>query len=62
MIEVTGKPISPEAVVAKARTEASGCVVTYVGLIRNYSEGKPVASVEYRDEAGKARQALQGLI
>ena len=59
MIKITGKPISPNAVVDKAKTRGSGCVVTYVGLIRDCSEGKPVLSVEYQDSTGNARQALQ---
>ena len=59
MIEVTTKPISPELVVSKVKTDSSGCVVTYVGLIRNYSRGKPVLSVEYEDVTGKAEDRLR---
>ena len=44
MIEITECPLSPERVIAKVR-----CVIIYIGLIRDYSEGKPVLSVEYRD-------------
>ena len=46
MIRITDKPISPELVVNRVKTDSSGCVVTYVGLIRDYSRGKPVLSVE----------------
>lgn len=49
LIKITDKPLSPETIVKKVKTPDSGCVVTYVGLIRNNSEGKPVASVEYTD-------------
>ena len=42
MVEITEKPISPERVIDKARNDSSGCVVTYIGLIRDYSQGKPV--------------------
>lgn len=59
MIEITTKPLSPEQVVNKTRTTGSGCVLTYIGLIRDYSEGKPVLSVEYRDYDGNARNRLQ---
>jgi len=59
IIEVTEKAISPESVIAKAKSDASGCVVTYVGLIRERSHGKPVLSVEYRDQQGKAASLLQ---
>ncbi len=59
MIEITEKPISPELVVNKIKTDSSGCVVTYVGLIRNQSHGKPVLSVEYKDAKGTAANELR---
>jgi len=52
MIEVTEKVISPGEVIAKVKSDGSGCVVTYVGLIRDCSHDKPVISVEYRDSKG----------
>jgi molybdopterin synthase catalytic subunit len=61
MIQITDKPISPEIVVNQAMTSDSGCVVTYVGLIRDNSRGKPVKSVEYRDTDGKAADKLNGI-
>ena len=59
MIEITQKPISPELIVNKVKTDSSGCVVTYIGLIRSYSQGKPVLSVEYKDSAGRAENRLR---
>jgi len=61
MIEITEKPISPERLIDKVRNDSSGCVVTYIGLIRDYSQGKPVLSVEYQDSDGKAESILQGI-
>ena len=58
MIEIAGKAISPELVVNQAKTESSGCVVTYVGLIRDNSRGKRVLSVEYEDADGTAENRL----
>ncbi len=58
MIEITEKPISPEFVVNKIKTDSSGCVVTYVGLIRDHSHGKSVLSVEYKDSKGTAENKL----
>jgi len=58
MIEITQKPISPEFVVKKTKTDSSGCVATYVGLIRDDSHGKPVLSVEYKDADGTAENKL----
>ena len=59
MIEITDSPISPELVVSKVKTDSSGCVVSYIGLIREYSRGKPVLSVEYKDTNGTAESKLQ---
>jgi len=59
MIEITHKPISPEEVVNKTKGDNSGCVVTYVGLIRNHSQGQSVLAVEYNDSAGKAETVLR---
>ena len=59
MIEITERPILPELVVSKVKTASSGCVVTYIGLIRDYSRGKPVLSVEYEDVSEKAAKRLQ---
>ena len=59
MIEITDKPIRPELVVNKAKTDSSGCVLAYVGVIRDYSQGKPVLSVEYKDADGTAAGKLQ---
>ena len=59
VIEITHKPISPERVISQVKTDGSGCVVTYVGLIRNLSQGKAVASVEYEDVHGTAADGLR---
>ncbi len=59
MIAITDKPISPELVVSKVKTNSSGCVVTYIGLIRDYSRDKAVLSVEYKDTGGKAEERLR---
>jgi len=62
MIEVTEQPLSPERVIAKAKTTGSGCVVTYVGLIRDNSQGKQVRSVTYRDIHGDAASKLRLIV
>ena len=61
MIWITDKPISPELVVAKVKTEGSGCVLAYIGVIRDLSQGKPVLSVEYKDTKGMAEASLRGI-
>ena len=59
MIEITQKPISPELVINKVKTNSSGCVATYVGLIRDSSQGKTVLSVEYKDPEETAEDGLK---
>ncbi|MBM4432756.1 MAG: molybdenum cofactor biosynthesis protein MoaE [Chloroflexi bacterium] len=59
MIEITREPISPERVVNRVKTSGSGCVATYVGVIRDNSQGKPVFSVEYEDSEGNAEKRLR---
>jgi len=46
-------------VIGQVKTSSSGCVATYVGLIRNYSHDKPVLSVEYKDTGGTAEKRLE---
>jgi molybdopterin synthase catalytic subunit len=59
MIEITDRVISPETIIDRIRTNGSGCVVTYIGLIRNHSQGKSVLSVEYEDSKGEAIALLR---
>jgi molybdopterin synthase catalytic subunit len=61
LIQVTDKPISPEKIVNQVRTPDSGCVVAYIGLIRDNSRGKPVLAVEYGDTSGRAADSLRGI-
>lgn len=62
MVKITKQPISPELVINQVKTNNSGCIATYVGLIRNNSLGKPVLSVEYNDTDGTAEIALQRIV
>jgi len=59
VIEITDKPISPELVVDKVKTDSSGCALTYIGLIREQSRDKQVLSVEYKDARGTAEDSLR---
>ncbi len=62
MIEITHQPISPETVIEDTKTLESGCVATYVGLIRNANRDKAVKSVEYKDPEGKASEGLRSIV
>ncbi|MBN1367477.1 MAG: molybdenum cofactor biosynthesis protein MoaE [Dehalococcoidales bacterium] len=61
MIEIVKQPISLEELISKTKTTGSGCVTTYVGLIRDNSKGKKVASVTYRDVDGTAVNKLRAI-
>jgi len=61
MIRVVSDPISPQAVIDEVKTLGSGCVATYVGLIRDNSHGKRVRSVEYEDVAAHAADVLSDI-
>jgi molybdopterin synthase catalytic subunit len=61
-VEITDKPILPELVINKAKTDSSGCVLAYVGVIRDYSHGKPVLSVEYKDTEGTGEKGLRKIV
>jgi molybdopterin synthase catalytic subunit len=61
MIKITDNPLSPELIISKVKTPGSGCVLSYVGLIRDTSYGKQVVSVEYGDPDGTAENGLRGI-
>jgi molybdopterin synthase catalytic subunit len=61
IVRIISTPIQPEEVISQAKSDDSGCVVTYVGLIRNLSHGKHVRSVEYQDADGNAERLLKDL-
>ena len=58
MIEITSEPIRPEMIIDQVKTDNSGCIVSYIGLIRETSYGKEVVSVEYEDASGHAEGRL----
>ncbi len=59
MIKITELPISPESVVNEVKARSCGCVVTYVGLIRDHSRSKQVQSVAYKDVSGEVEKRLR---
>jgi molybdopterin synthase catalytic subunit len=58
MIELTKKPISPDAVTSKMKRDDRGCVVMFVGTVRNTSnDNKKVSAldIQLRDENAEAK-------
>jgi molybdopterin synthase catalytic subunit len=39
-VKIVDQPILPDEIIAQAKTDTSGCVVSYIGLIRDNSHGK----------------------
>jgi len=60
--KIANEPLKPEEIINLVRTRDSGCVVTYVGLIRDNSRGRAVRSVEYRDPKGTAEAGLLSIV
>lgn len=59
MIEVTQEPIQVQSVIARATKSTGGAVVTFVGTVRNNSEGKQVLYLEYEAYPEMAKKKLQ---
>jgi molybdopterin synthase catalytic subunit len=61
LIEITRAPILPEVTINKVRKDAYGCVVTFVGMVRNVSSsGRKTLFLENEASAEElARQELQ---
>ena len=61
MLQVTDQPISPEQVLASMKVSGSGSVVLHVGVVRPFSEGKKVTSIEYLVERKEAERELAAM-
>lgn len=47
LLDITDKPIVPEEVITKVDWDECGALVTFIGKVRSYSEGKRVLSLEH---------------
>lgn len=61
MIKITGEPVLPQKVLNNLRTENSGSLVLHVGVVRPFSEGKKVTSIEYQIIREDAERELSDL-
>jgi len=61
LLQVTDKPIVPGEVISRVRGEECGAVVTFIGKVRGYSEGRRVISLEH-SAGGKEAAKLMGEI
>ncbi|MBI4287923.1 MAG: molybdenum cofactor biosynthesis protein MoaE [Chloroflexi bacterium] len=61
-VELTHQPISAEAMVAKVLKGKHGAVVTFLGIVRNQSEGKAVRYLEYEAYPEVALKKMEELL
>lgn len=46
MIEITSEPLSPEVIINKVRKDNCGAIITFIGTVRNATQGRKVAFLE----------------
>lgn len=61
MIELTHQPLSPQALVDRVQSGRAGAVVSFVGVVREENEGRPVRYLEYEAFEPLAREKLHEL-
>lgn len=61
MIQVTEEPISPQQVLTGMKIADSGSIVLHIGIVRPFSEGKRVASIEYQINGKEGEEELSNL-
>ena len=61
-VDLTTDPINYAALVERARDPSSGAVVLFLGTVRDFSEGKSVASLDYETYPAMARQKLTEVV
>lgn len=59
MVELTDRPLDPEAITARVRKDIYGGVVTFLGTTRLYTEGKQVLYLEYEAYPDMARKEME---
>ena len=59
MLWVTDEPIVSGEVISKVKGEECGAVVTFIGKVRGYSEGKRVISLEHDAGGEKATELMK---
>ncbi len=62
MVEITPNPIFPEQVINKVKKSTYGAVVTFLGTVRDSSEGKKVLYLEYEAYEEMAQKKLEQVV
>jgi len=61
MIQITEKAISPPQVLASLKTSTSGSILIHAGVVRPFSQGKRVVSIEYQANKKEAERELSDI-
>ena len=59
---VTDEPLDPAALAAAVRTDASGAIASFVGVVRNQHEGRPVHHLVYEAYPPMAERELARIV
>lgn len=60
-IQLTSEPLDPAACTAAVRSDASGAVVLFYGVVRNHNEGRGVLYLEYEAYPELAERQLRAV-
>jgi molybdopterin synthase catalytic subunit len=58
VIELTHQPLSPQALIDRVQSGRSGAVVTFLGVVRGETQGRPVLYLEYEAFEPLAREKM----
>lgn len=58
MIHITSEPLNPEDITNTVRKNSNGAVLTFLGITRNFSEGRNVLYLEYEAYQPMAQNML----
>jgi molybdopterin synthase catalytic subunit len=62
VIEITSQPISAQPVIDRVKNNSHGALVTFIGTVRDNSEGKKVTYLEYETYARMAEKKLKEIV
>jgi len=62
MIEITSDPISVQPIIDQVKKNSHGCLVSFIGTVRDNAEGKRVINLEYETYRKMAESKLNEII
>ena len=62
MIHITSEPLNPQEITDLVRKDSNGAVVTFLGVVRNHSEGRNVLYLEYEAYQPMAEKMLSQIV